>query len=189
MEIQIIEDVPASALAQLLIDCKADDLSTEVILQSNGLFTVKAWRESSVGTNNQADAPDAPRTTEEASIDIQPSEDPTFAERLVNAAITEWDFFGRQAYDIAGNATHTGHKEGEKGFAERIGTYWLEGTKTHGIDGTKNVPWSAAFISWLMRKAGAGDQFRYSTQHSIFISQAIRDQNNGRIDAGFWGGD
>lgn len=35
-----------------------------------------------------------------------------------------------------------------------------------------SVPWSAAFISWLMRKAGAGNAFRYSAGHAQYIKAA-----------------
>jgi hypothetical protein len=38
-----------------------------------------------------------------------------------------------------------------------------------------------------MKQAGAGNRFRYSTQHSVYISQAIRDRLNARADAGYWG--
>jgi peptidoglycan hydrolase-like protein with peptidoglycan-binding domain len=33
-------------------------------------------------------------------------------------------------------------------------------------------PWSAAFISWVMRKAGAGGAFRYSSSHAAYIVEA-----------------
>ena len=33
-------------------------------------------------------------------------------------------------------------------------------------------PWSAAFISWVMRKAGAGKAFRYAASHSVYINAA-----------------
>ena len=33
---------------------------------------------------------------------------------------------------------------------------------------------------------GAGSHFRYSTQHSVYISQSIRDHMKGN-DVGFWG--
>lgn len=32
-----------------------------------------------------------------------------------------------------------------------------------------NHPWSAVFISWVMKQAGAGDQFPYSVLHSTYI--------------------
>jgi hypothetical protein len=109
-----------------------------------------------------------------------------FAGRAASTAIGEWNFFGNQTYDVNGRSTHAGHTEGEPGFAERIGTYWVEGTNTHGLDGTDDVPWSAAFISYVMKTAGAGNRFRYSTQHSIYIAQGIRDFQRKRDDAGYW---
>jgi hypothetical protein len=92
-----------------------------------------------------------------------------------------------QSYDIDGRLSQAGHKEGEEGFYQRIGQYWLEGTNTRNIDGQDHeFPWSAAFISWVMKTSGAGDNFRYSTQHSVYISQAIRDHLNNN-NVGFWG--
>ena len=37
-----------------------------------------------------------------------------------------------------------------------------------------------------MRTAGAGDRFRYSTQHSVYIYQGIRDFVQKRQAAGYW---
>jgi hypothetical protein len=115
----------------------------------------------------------------------QPS---SFTQRAVEIATQQWVAFDKQAYDLDGHATHVGHKEAEEGFYKIVGTYWAEGTNTLGVDGRNHeLPWSAAFISWVMRKAGAGTHFRYSTQHSVYISQAIRDRLSARSDAGFWG--
>ena len=33
----------------------------------------------------------------------------------------------------------------------------------------ENHPWSAVFISWVMKTAGAGSQFKYATCHSAYI--------------------
>jgi hypothetical protein len=38
------------------------------------------------------------------------------------------------------------------------------------------VPWSAAFISFMVNQAGAGNQFRYSAQHSIYLYRTINDR-------------
>jgi len=110
-----------------------------------------------------------------------------FAASACVVAGKEWEFFGNQTFDLVGHTAHTGHKEGDDGYYQRVGTYWIDGTGTHGIDGRNHdVPWSAAFISWVMRTSGAGDRFRYSTQHSVYISQAIRDFANKREAAGYW---
>lgn len=110
-----------------------------------------------------------------------------FVNSLLAICSQEWGYFGRQEYDINGTAIVVGHKEQQPGYASRIGTYWKVGTNTDGIDGTKtDWPWSAAFISWAMKTAGAGDRFRYSTKHSVYIAQAIRDRISGRQEAGYW---
>jgi hypothetical protein len=117
-----------------------------------------------------------------------------FATAAVTLANQEWDYFGKQTYDIDGNATHVGHKEGEaenkpngKNWYKRIGEYWQRGVNVKGIDGRNHDwYWSAAFISWIMKSAGAGDRFRYSSQHSVYISQAIRDLLQHREEAGYW---
>jgi Uncharacterized protein conserved in bacteria (DUF2272)/Domain of unknown function (DUF1906) len=112
---------------------------------------------------------------------------PGFAGRVTLLAESEWKFFGRQTYDFKGHKDHAGHTEGEDGWYQRVGDYWVEGTNTHGIDGRNHdAYWSATFISWLMRNAGAGDRFRYSTQHSVYISQGIRDFLKKRDEAGYW---
>jgi hypothetical protein len=80
-----------------------------------------------------------------------------------------------------------GHSEGEDGWYQRVGRYFLEGTGTANIDGKDTSwAWSAAFVSWVAKQAGAGTRFRYSTQHSVFIALGIKDYLNKRADAGFW---
>jgi Uncharacterized protein conserved in bacteria (DUF2272) len=118
-----------------------------------------------------------------------PADGPTsaFVQNIVGIANRQWDFFGDQTFDLAGRTTLVGHKEGEDGWYQRVGEYWLEGTGTHGVDGRDhNMFWSAAFISWVMKTGGAGDRFRYSTLHSVYIFQAIRDHLQNRTAAGFW---
>lgn len=39
----------------------------------------------------------------------------------------------------------------------------------------ENHPWSAVFISWLMKEAGAGNRFKYSTRHSDYIVWARKN--------------
>jgi hypothetical protein len=118
----------------------------------------------------------------------QDTEEPSaFAAKVEQIATDEWNFFGDQTYDIHDHPTRSGHKEGDDGWYLRIGTYWLEGTGTASVDGRNHdMPWSAAFISWVMKRAGAGDRFRYSTQHSVYIYQAIRDLLRRNTAAGYW---
>lgn len=109
-----------------------------------------------------------------------------FAARAVTLANGEWDFFDRQQFDANGHLTHAGHKEGEDPYFRRVGVYWDVGVEDPTLDGRHDVPWSAAFISWVMRSAGAGTRFVYSPQHSVYISRAIRDLSQQRQAAGYW---
>jgi hypothetical protein len=40
----------------------------------------------------------------------------------------------------------------------------------------KNYPWSSAFISWVMRQAGAGSAFAYNPTHTIYVAAAKRNR-------------
>lgn len=64
--------------------------------------------------------------------------------------------------------------------------YWKTGA---GVDYTAaqlaspafqgSHPWSAAFISWVMRKAGAGDAFKYNASHSVYTAAAKKNRIDG----------
>lgn len=52
----------------------------------------------------------------------------------------------------------------------------------------KDVPWSAAFISWAVRRAGpAYANFRFASSHSVFVNNAIKARFTARKDKPFWG--
>ena len=57
--------------------------------------------------------------------------------------------------------------------------YWKTGARRNfslrdlrRISFQEDHPWSAAFISWVMKKAGAGKAFRYSGAHAAYIKAA-----------------
>src|SRR5215203_4223080 len=90
-----------------------------------------------------------------------------FIDQVARICDDEWNFFDRGK-----------RKEYQKKVYRRIGTYWRQGPKIRGRDGrtkvdfgdldrddpevivpasrNKNPKWSAAFISWVARRAGAG---------------------------------
>jgi hypothetical protein len=47
-------------------------------------------------------------------------------------------------------------------------------------------PWSAVFISWVMRTAGAGSAFSYDTAHRVYVSAAKRNAESGNSANPFW---
>lgn len=69
-----------------------------------------------------------------------------------------------------------GGKEYQPGYAEQVGKYWKEGVG-YNYDGyDRDVAWSAAFISWIMKNAGAKDKFKYSSSHSTYIRDSIANR-------------
>ncbi|MEJ2886324.1 DUF2272 domain-containing protein [Actinomycetospora aeridis] len=47
-------------------------------------------------------------------------------------------------------------------------------------------PWSAVFISWVMRQAGAGPSFVYSTAHRVYVAAAKKNAEAGDTANPFW---
>jgi chitosanase len=110
-----------------------------------------------------------------------------FAAKTASVAIEQWTFFGEQRYNRNGSIIHSGHKEGEDGWWQRVGVYWAH-IGRDDLDGRDHEwPWSAAFISWVMRQAGAEGRFTYSASHATYISKSIRDRNQGNTNALYWG--
>jgi hypothetical protein len=64
--------------------------------------------------------------------------------------------------------------------------YWMGGTglssaaADHAI--RNRTPWSAAFISWIMRKAGAGNAFAYNAAHGPYIRAARENRYAGNAN-------
>jgi hypothetical protein len=69
-------------------------------------------------------------------------------------------------------------KELDEAVSTRLQKYW----KAVGLDYTveqlrdakfqSDNPWSAAFVSWVMKKAGAREHFRYSASHWQYVASA-----------------
>lgn len=112
----------------------------------------------------------------------------------VAIAIGEWQLFGMRV-DDDGDAgykqTAATMAERQPGLWERIGEYWWEGLNanqpdnrwTGKHDGQGRIfpvaqngrfAWSAAFISYVMRIAGAGQNFPYAPDHAYYINYAAR---------------
>ena len=97
-----------------------------------------------------------------------------FTERVKKICCAEWLHFGKQTYNINNRLSIKGRRETEAGFWERIGVYWELGTG-YEIDGLHtDWPWSAAFVSYVMKIAGAKERFRYSIRHADYINEYIK---------------
>lgn len=110
----------------------------------------------------------------------------------VAIALREWRAFGSQVNDDPPNTRVIPDElraDKQPGMWQRVGEYWWLGqdanrrqngwTGKYDEWGTSYVPgddghaWSAAFISYVMRTAGAGDRFRYSPLHAEYINAAV----------------
>lgn len=114
-------------------------------------------------------------------------------------ALREWRLFGSPVSDADPHdrpePTQAALKpERLPGLWQRVGEYWWLGqdpsrpesrwtgrTNGHGVlfpvskDG--NYAWSAAFISYVMRIAGANERFTYSPDHATYINAAASGEN------------
>ena len=110
-------------------------------------------------------------------------------EAAVQIALREWRAFGQPI--VFPNTELPEDEEREEGLWQRVGEYWWLGldprwrqqgwTGIHNENGIVfpesedgNFAWSAAFVSYVMRIAGAGSRFPYSETHSDYINAARR---------------
>lgn len=103
----------------------------------------------------------------------------SFKKRLIDNTIREWKLWGKPTRDGSGGFD-SGSTECTPIYEERVGEYWKKGTGKN-LDGCdRSTPWSSAFISFVMKKSGAGDDFVYSSAHNKYIRPFIqnRKQNN-----------
>ncbi|MFN9547782.1 MAG: DUF2272 domain-containing protein [Cyanobacteriota bacterium] len=103
-------------------------------------------------------------------------------DRVIEAALAEWSLFGQPTLQD-GRLQRLGRKEGDPGQWQRVITYWREGLQNRTVTDRADVtsldhPWSAAFIAYVMKRAGAGDQFPYAASHSGSIKEAIYNRQN-----------
>jgi hypothetical protein len=112
----------------------------------------------------------------------------------VAIAMDEWRLWGMRVDDTGGAfyvQTDATMGERQPGLWQRVGEYWWEGmnagapenawTGKHDAQGrvfpvavNGHFAWSAAFISYVMRIAGAGEAFPYAPDHALYINYAAR---------------
>ncbi len=111
----------------------------------------------------------------------------------VAIALDEWRLWGSRVDDDDGAGyvqTAATMAERQPGLWQRVGEYWWEGVsdepdarytgkhdangKIFSVGANGDYAWSAAFISYVMRIAGAGDAFPYAPDHSYYIEYAVR---------------
>lgn len=106
--------------------------------------------------------------------------------RVISVANYEWQGWGEPTIQKNGTQTKKGGFEANRGYAERVGEYWRIGTGEK-FDGTDKNAWSSAFISYIMKKAGAGNKFVYNSLHSKYITDSIANRKQGKTNEAFVG--
>jgi hypothetical protein len=100
-------------------------------------------------------------------------------EALIAAAVAEWLRFEKGL-----------GRESSQPFAGYVGEMWRAiGLELDGFD--SDVPWSAAAMSFFVRKAAASfalyERFLYAAAHSRFIHDSIVKRQRGDENTPFWG--
>jgi hypothetical protein len=114
---------------------------------------------------------------------------PFTRDAAVQIALREWRAFGQKIVLSPNQLEDPDSKERDEGLWQRVGDYWWQGldygeteghwTGKHDASGAEfprgddgNFAWSAAFIDYVMRMAGAGNRFPYAISHSGYINAA-----------------
>ena len=125
--------------------------------------------------------------------------EPFSRQNTVAIAQREWRAFGMNVNDDPPdqqNPPRDLRTDHQPGMWQRVGEYWWlgqnAGTKEedwtskyneYGTPYSGDAPaWSAAFISYVMRTAGAADRFTYSPLHADYINAAARSEGGIRAE-------
>jgi len=111
-------------------------------------------------------------------IGTPPAPNPALKRAIIARAEQEWAYFGRQeivfkgaveSIPLVGDWEDDGARQ-----SNRVNAYWrsVGESRLTGMDCQK--PWSAAFISWIMRNAGVpAHQFRPAIAHWVYLADLI----------------
>lgn len=108
---------------------------------------------------------------------------------IVTLAQREWNYFGRQLVVLDGNEESIPHvgkwEDDEETYVVRVNWYWRAVGKPQLTGNNCRQPWSAAFISWIMRESGVPSyQFPPADAHWDYLTRIIA-QSEGDPSAGF----
>lgn len=109
-----------------------------------------------------------------------PTPNPYLKKAMIDRAIKEWDYFGRQVVVMRGREESIPHvgawEDDDASYSDRVAMYWRAVGKRDLSGMDCRQPWSAAFISWIMQGAGVPDrQFRPAIAHSTYLAGLIED--------------
>ena len=105
--------------------------------------------------------------------------------RIADITSADHKKYGEQTTTPNGRVINRGVQEGQSPLKQDIKRMW-ENVGVKGRDGSSEEPWSAAYISDVMNRAGV-DNFEKSIRHSDYISGAIDARKNDDKEASHWG--
>lgn len=144
------------------------DLATPV--QDMGAGAVAGWRKVKVGDASGVVWGDYLRDPARPEV-----------EALVRATVDEWLRFDKGS----GNEDKQPWRGYVREMWARIGEPYDGASK---YPSGEDVPWSAAFISWVVHRAGpAYKNFRFTAGHAAFVHHAIKSRVVGDTSVPFWG--
>lgn len=113
---------------------------------------------------------------------------PTPINKALELSQQEWHRFGEQTIDLNNKVVRKGSQEADEDVYLRVGDYWRDGVDRADLNGKDTQePWSAAYISWIMKEAGMGDRFSYSDWHATYIRNSILARKADDKHFAFWG--
>ena len=132
-----------------------------------------------VGCSYRSPAPPPPSRGAAVPVEWLRSEttsraaDTTYRRKVVEIAMSEWRRWGAQALH------RTGPKQHHTGYGAWVAHYWKIGTGHES-----RAAWSGAFVSYVLKEAGAGASWPATGSHAHYIrwATANRDKRSGH----FW---
>lgn len=97
----------------------------------------------------------------------------TQKDKLIAAALGEWDYFGKSTRSIDSH-WHLVGEEANEPYRSHITQYWTV-VGFPEWNGDTPQPWSGAFISWCFKTAGIAGKF--DATHSAYIDRIRRHEN------------
>lgn len=124
-----------------------------------------------------------PRGTATTPPSATPADLSPLKQTILSLAQREWEFFGRQTVFFDGeleSIPRVGRwEDDEEAYAVRVNWYWRAVDKPRYTGNDCKQPWSAAFVSWVMREAGIpADRFPSSDSHWGYLTQLMAAAGN-----------
>lgn len=130
------------------------------------------------GCSYRSPAPPSPRSTA-VPVEWLRSEttsraaETSFRRRVVETAMQEWRRWGAQA-------THrNGPKQSDRGYGNWVAHYWRVAAGRES-----RAAWSGAFVTYVLKQAGAGASWPATASHAHYIRWAT--ENRARRSGHFW---